>query len=385
MPYADLLHLAALAMAGSCPKTVLEKSFTKFSDWENLFYASWYEGLLPYIYHSILKKKINIPDHLADFSNTVYRKHIIQHKILSAEIIRISMIFRAAEIKYAWIKGPVLASLFYSSPELRPSNDIDLLIKEIDLKNALKVLGKAGYLPFYTLTDSQQKIFNKYNKHTFLMQQKNKAVLELHTAVAAWEYFFRYPAQNIVDSSITVSFYNEKVSAPRAEDSLLISAIHGAMHAWDKIIWICDSAAIIKKIKNPDWNRIFNSVKNLPETKNALELCLALASGIFRSNLPEQAQKSVAVNSSLKNPVRRITERIARPGRRFNLKNRAKIYTALEPGAPGKILFFLRWMITPCIHDIETVSAGPFFFWIYSIIRIFRLTRLNMGKLLKKN
>ena len=79
------------------------------------------------------------PKRYAEFRDD-YRRAVMCELPLSAEAKRIAAAFRAANIRFAPIKGADLAGSCYPDPALRVRCDIDLLVHADDLEKAVQVL-----------------------------------------------------------------------------------------------------------------------------------------------------------------------------------------------------------------------------------------------------
>ena len=99
-----------------------------------------------------------------------YRRAVMCELPLSVEAKRIAAAFRAANIRFAPIKGADLAESCYPDPAVRVRCDIDLLVHADDIEEAVRVAEGEGW---------RSKHRYKNNCHCPSMYKKN-AMLELH-------------------------------------------------------------------------------------------------------------------------------------------------------------------------------------------------------------
>jgi hypothetical protein len=80
-----------------------------------------------------------------------------------------------ASVPFVALKGPILAARYYSPPFLRkPSCDLDLAIRQVDLETACAVLAEDGYLPDCSLRLARQ------TSHHLVLSHATGPRLELH-------------------------------------------------------------------------------------------------------------------------------------------------------------------------------------------------------------
>ena len=105
----------------------------------------------------------------AEFGND-YRRAAMCELPLSVEFKRIAEAFRAANVRFAPIKGADLAESCYPDPAVRVRCDIDLLIHADDIEEAVRIAGAEGWRAEHRY---------EHDSHCPSMYKKN-AMLELH-------------------------------------------------------------------------------------------------------------------------------------------------------------------------------------------------------------
>jgi len=71
---------------------------------------------------------------------------------LTAELFRILERFASEGIATLVIKGPVLAVQAYGDPAIRSYGDLDLLVRQADIRRATELMSAAGYAAAVLLT-----------------------------------------------------------------------------------------------------------------------------------------------------------------------------------------------------------------------------------------
>jgi len=75
---------------------------------------------------------------------TLYNRH------LTAELVRLTGLLKAAGIAAVAFKGPVLAAMAYGSIDMRQFVDLDILVRQTDLPRIAEILSAERYTSPHT-------------------------------------------------------------------------------------------------------------------------------------------------------------------------------------------------------------------------------------------
>ncbi len=153
---------------------------------------------------------------------------------------------RSAGIEPIVLKGPVLADLVYGDPLLRPSTDLDLLVRDSEVTAACAALEALGArLPSKSQVDFQ--LANSYDLGVVLPPLAGKpGLVELHWDVAPRGLItvdldmWRRRAQPCVVEG-------EAYRRLSPEDTLLHLALHMRKHRYVGLRWLCDIAELVRR------------------------------------------------------------------------------------------------------------------------------------------
>src|SRR5689334_3136488 len=96
---------------------------------------------------------------------------------LTGELVRLLETFGKAKISALVIKGPVLAAQAYADPSLRTYGDLDLLVRQRDIRHATELMIASGYEAAVSLAAIDAgKIPGQY----LFSKLDSKLVVELH-------------------------------------------------------------------------------------------------------------------------------------------------------------------------------------------------------------
>ena len=88
---------------------------------------------------------ICMPPDVASRLRNICRDSARQNLVLTSQLLALLDAFAAHGIAVVPLKGPAMAESLYPGPELRPSSDLDLLVRKRDIEGAVSVLAQEGY------------------------------------------------------------------------------------------------------------------------------------------------------------------------------------------------------------------------------------------------
>ena len=113
-------------------------------DWSAFLGGTLLNRVNGVVYRNI-KDMENIPRYVKYFLQVAYFEQTERTKIHQSEIKEIAEIFENESIRYAFLKGAVLNTIFYESGE-RISNDTDIMVDVKDINKVTDILHKLGYI-----------------------------------------------------------------------------------------------------------------------------------------------------------------------------------------------------------------------------------------------
>jgi hypothetical protein len=171
---------------------------------------------------------------------THHRRHV--HRLQSLR--RLVEAFRNEGLACVSLKGPLLAERFYPVPFLRPSNDLDLLIREDDVGAAARLMFRLGYrlegnFPWY--------VHRRASHHLEFKATNISPEVEVHYALRAGRSRFE-PSEFLERSVIWKSPAGFEASVLSSADEAFHSCVHAAGHAFHRLRWVCDLITIANSL-----------------------------------------------------------------------------------------------------------------------------------------
>jgi hypothetical protein len=208
---------------------------------------------------------------------------------LTAELFRLLELFGEQGISALVVKGPVLAAQGYAGPSVRTYGDLDLLVRQQDIRRATEVMIASGYQTAVPLSAIDAgKIPGQY----LFSNLDSKLLVELHNDLTL-RYFPRpLPIEDFFARQIRVPIDAREVPAPCVEDELVLICIHGAKHFWERLSWIADVAGLVSLQANIDWERAVSTAKAV-QAEHLLHTGLLLTADVLHAELPEAVSSRV--------------------------------------------------------------------------------------------
>lgn len=258
-------------------------------EWYKLLQSLRPHWILPLIYNKVVALPvINKPS-----ENTVYalKQEYYRSKIISSycdkQLKEILEVFKTEGIRILVLKGSALARLTYSDPALRPSSDIDLLVKPIDMVRSRRLMEKIGYICEeqcfeYSLGSYSEELYLRPGNRIY-------KPVEIH-----WKLhpYCMEDVNNLFDRAVNVVTYGLEFETLDPIDTLIYNAMHMLMHHNTdiRLNWIYDTFLLIKNLKTrDDWIDLQKRSK-IYGARIAVEVSLTMAERWTGVKIPSEYQ-----------------------------------------------------------------------------------------------
>jgi len=357
-PQANVDHLADL----------LQDSF----DWPALLQDAESHGVVPLLAERVLNlDPVLVPPDIRDRLRESRRALTACTLQMAAELFRLLERFVEAGVEIVTTKGPALSVRCYGDPGMRQYSDLDLVIREADIRRATQAMLDLAYEPRVPLTAiDAKKIPGEYA----FRKSGTQLLVEFHT-----ERTFRYhprPLQieKIFQRRAVVTVDGRDVPALSLEDELILICVHGAKHFWERLMWIADVAALIAR-QAPDWDRAL-AIAHEVGAERILRLGLCLAWGVLGADLPTQVEVDVRSDRTVAKLVKQIESRLAsREPHTIAILERATFRVKMRGGLLPGAAYLLRLSLSPTEEDWTPGKEGNRSVLVEAISRPFRLAK----------
>jgi len=284
---------------------------------------------------------------------------------------------REAGVPAIALKGAPLALAAYGELGLRRSRDVDLLTPPEHLSQALAVLGEAGFCEETPLTAAQWSVHRRRFHEVKL--RDGEALIELHWRCAHIPRMFPLALDPWPAEGAPLAVAGEPASVLRFPERVAYLCFHGHKHLWRRLFWICDLAALARRMPEADWGAAVARVAELKQ-RRAAALGFLLANRLFGAELPEPASALVA-RSPWAHQAARDWARwcFAEPaaGCAYRLTPswpRVLLWTAAsQDRLADKLHLFYQSLIPPNAADMRAFRLPSALFPLYYLLRPLRL------------
>lgn len=270
-------------------------------DWQFLVSLAMRHRVLPLLFHhlkQIAPNKIP-PPFLADFQDFSSR-HMFQNLSRLVEVARLIDLLKQHNIQAIPFKGPTLALNIYGEISLRQFDDLDILVAPCNFLKARQILLEyGGYQPpraswFFSVEQELANLQSGYE--CSLVNPTQKTIVDLHKTLTGGT-FLAYPFEfhDLWQRLIPVSQAHQ-LSTFDPEDLLIYLCVHGAKSLWQRLVWICDVAELVKANPTINWDALLQKAQ-AAKIERMLLLGLRLAQQVLGLTLPTLVEERIDADS----------------------------------------------------------------------------------------
>jgi len=208
-------------------------------------------------------------------------------------------LFEGHEIPAIPFKGPALAFCVYRNIALRQFGDLDILVPRQNVLRAKSLLLSQGYEPLLHLTPGQERSLLRSHCEYELVQMHSGLCAEIHWRFSPRHFLFPLDYEQVRERLEPAPLFGVRTQTLSPEDLLLVLCAHGAKHLWERLMWICDVAELIRTRKGINWGSVIEKARSLG-SERMLFLGLLLANSLLEAPLPKEVLHEINASSSLR-------------------------------------------------------------------------------------
>jgi hypothetical protein len=152
----------------------------------------------------------------------------------TGEFVRITDAFESAKVPLIPLKGPVLSYRLYGDPANRRSGDLDFLVREHHIADALRLFHELGYQPehgFWPPDKTRQRLLMRHTNEIAFYHPGKQSLVELHWRLLKRPLVSHARLEEMVwDNPATLTFADRTFATMPGELELLYLVIHGGTH-----------------------------------------------------------------------------------------------------------------------------------------------------------
>lgn len=195
-------------------------------------------------FHAVRDRVSGVSEHVLSTSARRHLTRSMRHLSVHADLQSVAGALGGATIPWLAVKGPVLADLYYPSPEHRPYGDLDILVMPSDLRCSLGALQAAGF----SLLDKNWTLALERMSGEVHLASPQGTVVDLHWSLQNRERRRRrlgVDTATLFERAVAIDLPGIEVQTLSWPDTVVHLALHAAGDGADRLIWLSDVAQVM--------------------------------------------------------------------------------------------------------------------------------------------
>lgn len=263
-------------------------------NWDLFMRMAMHHRVYPLVYRYLsTSRHMTVPRDVERMLQQKSRETAAKALQMTGELLKVLRTMTEKGIRAVVLKGFPLGYRQYGDMALRPSRDLDILVWPEDLEKARKVIEAHGYAqtyPCFPETPGRLRHWMKTQHHIEYLHQDKEICLELHWKLGNQD--MDLPLSEIGDRLTYIMLAGQPVLMPGTEELLLFLVLHGASHAWFRLRWLCDIAAILQQ-GGFSWERLYKLIKYL-DMETLFNQAIILARDLLAAPVPDKIAAGLA-------------------------------------------------------------------------------------------
>ena len=313
---------------------------------------------------------------------------VLHGMVLVAELVKILALFEAEGIPALPFKGPAVAYSLYGGLALRGFGDLDILVQEKDIAKATALLVAHGYHAPDQIADTAKRPFLQFqpflespqSQRVFNFYRADGTVVELHWQFTPRHFPFPLTETGLWDRLACVDLPGQKALNLSPEDMLLLLCVHGSKHCWERLIWICDIAALVGALPNLRWDTALARARQL-RVERMVHVGLLLAQDITHTSVPPGPLQAARDDREAARLAAWVGSRLLqKPLDPIGETEEYRFVFKMRESRRDRVRYVLHLLMTPAQEDWDFLrlpgSLAPF----YYVIRPARLMHVFLQR-----
>jgi hypothetical protein len=360
------------------------------NDWFRFIDFACKHGIAPILYHAI---KDHPPPGLSDnyrhLLRDIYLGSAHRNMLLYHELGKVLRALREADIPVVLLKGACLADAVYGNIALRSMGDVDLLVKQQDMRKIVQILGNLGYSAGYDFLIEDE---NASCHHLPPMIGPKKLTIEVHWNIVDFNHFYALEENDLKSlwrRAKPIVIDGAPVFLLSPEDLLLHLCLHLSVHhLFDvRLRGFLDLKKVIQCYDNAiNWETLQERACHWG-IDQAVRLSLYLADQWVGLNLPERLKHDWRLKEIDPNLLNWIEARIFGGTMPYAGMANLTEYIACR-GIPAKVKVLWRRFFLPSAalsrqYKIEAHSWKVYLYYPIGWMRLFKVYGSTVWKALR--
>lgn len=285
----DLLFLLARTRLDDRGRGRLRSLAAQSVPWEDFCQLGIDHGLGPLLYWHLKAHAADLTPPAAQARlKANFQLHVVENLRLVEELARLVAEFRRRGLRAIPWKGCALGLAIYGDLALRKAGDLDLLVPPRDFERTTEAMLDLGYrISTPRRPNGRADGWDCYEFR--FVRADGRVTVEIPWRIPPRSRYFQagLSFDALWERREPIGAAGAKLYGLPAEEMLLCLCVHGARHQWDRLMWVCDVAELLRTRPDLDWGRIHGLARALGYGR-LLSLGILLAVEVLDAPAPEE-------------------------------------------------------------------------------------------------
>jgi hypothetical protein len=224
-----------------------------------------------------------------------------------------------------------------------------------------------------------RSLYDYHFEHT-----KTGVNIDIHWGFLPKEFASPVNTHRLWSSIQVVHLAGKQIPTLSQEDLLLILCIHGYKHCWEDLRLICDLSGLIQMHQEMDWEWVTDEAHRIG-TDRMLFLGLYLAKTFLNAHLPDALWQKVKSDTKVRSLAEEVAGNLFQDrDKSLGIFKRSLFYLKSTSHWRDRVRFCFNFIILPTPGDYEILELPSSLFFLYYLIRPFRLLgKYSVGRLIR--
>ena len=264
-------------------------------NWSELLDQADRHGIIPLLHHHLKQAPaLTIPETANTTLTERSRSCLAWNLRLSHELLRLLGRFNEAGIPVIPLKGLYLADLLYNDSALRPTSDLDLLVKVQDFDRSQRVLEEAGCAK---LADEEQGA-EYHVSYVTTDGRAGQVLIELHRDLGE-SHVAGLDIEAIWRAAAPITWGNRTIWAMALPDLFLYTCLHAVQDGLASIRSLLDITLLLERYgRDLPWQELAQRVKQA-RIETPISLSLLLSRELLEASVPSEFLTAIRPSRNL--------------------------------------------------------------------------------------
>jgi hypothetical protein len=256
-------------------------------DWENLLRIVTRQRVGGLVHDGLDRAGIAVPENARTVLARGAAAIVRQALAFAHEALQLQNAFDAAGIPVTFVKGTALAVLAYGNLGIKQAWDIDMLVLPEDVRRVCGMLDGLGYvrtMPPASMAEDRFFAFTEFARESLFHHRARGVFLELHWRLSDNRAQLAHVDARAGNRLVAIG-PRHALRTLNDDDLFAYLCLHGAHHAWSRLKWLADVAALLGAKDLAEIERLYRKAQQDGVGRAAAQ-ALLLCEQLFGTALP---------------------------------------------------------------------------------------------------